>query len=174
MTPIFERIAIIGIGLIGSSIAHAARADGAAGEVVLTDVSAGVRERAAALALGRIAPDNASAVADADLVVVCAPVGASAGIAAGIAPHLKPGAIVSDVGSVKGAVVAAMAPHLPAGTHFVPAHPVAGTEHSGPDAGFAALFRGRYCIITPPRAPIPGRSSACARSGRRSAPRSRS
>ena len=112
---------------------------------------------------------------DADLVILCIPVGACGAVAQEIAAHLKPGAIVSDVGSVKGAVVRDMAPHLPAGVHFVPAHPVAGTEHSGPDSGFAELFINRWCILTPPEGTDPGRGREdCARSGPRSAPRSRS
>src|SRR5204862_539060 len=93
---------------------------------------------------------NAAAVMGADLVILCVPVGACGEIAKEIAAHLKPGAIISDVGSVKAAIVRDMAPHLPAAAHFVPAHPVAGTEHSGPDAGFAELFVGRWCILTPP------------------------
>jgi cyclohexadieny/prephenate dehydrogenase len=97
-------------------------------------------------------PDsNAAAVRDADLVIVCIPVGQSAAVAKEIGPHLKPGATVSDVGSVKGSVLRDMAPHLPANIHFVPAHPVAGTEHSGPDSGFAELFVDRWCILTPPK-----------------------
>jgi cyclohexadieny/prephenate dehydrogenase len=98
---------------------------------------------------------NAEAVKDADLVILCIPVGACGPVAAEIAPHLKPGAIVSDVGSVKGAVVREMAPHLPAGVHFIPAHPVSGTEHSGPDSGFAELFIDRWCILTPPEGADP-------------------
>jgi cyclohexadieny/prephenate dehydrogenase len=93
---------------------------------------------------------NGAAAAGADLVIACVPVGACGEVAKEIAPHLTPGAIVSDVGSVKAAIVCDMAPHLPVGVHFVPAHPVAGTEHSGPDAGFAELFVGRWCILTPP------------------------
>jgi cyclohexadieny/prephenate dehydrogenase len=99
----------------------------------------------------QVVEDNAAAAAGADLVIVCAPVGVCGEIAEAIAPQLKRGAIVSDVGSVKGAIVRDMGPHLPAGVHFVPAHPVAGTEHSGPDAGFAELFVGRWCILTPPQ-----------------------
>src|SRR5207253_4795565 len=98
---------------------------------------------------------NAAAVAGADLVIVCIPVGQSGAVAQEIGPHLAPGAIVSDVGSVKAAVARDMAPHLPAGVHFVPAHPVAGTEYSGPDAGFAELFVNRWCILTPPEAADP-------------------
>src|SRR5205085_5732011 len=98
----------------------------------------------------RVVESNAEAVKDADLVILCIPVGACGRVAEEIAPHLKAGAIVSDVGSVKGAVVRDMAPHLPAGVHFIPAHPVAGTENSGPDSGFAELFINRWCILTPP------------------------
>ena len=111
---------------------------------------------------------------DADLVILCIPVGACGPVAEEIAPFLKAGAIVSDVGSVKGAIVREMAPHLPQSIHFVPAHPVAGTEHSGPDSGFAELFINRWCILTLPRAPIPRPSKRCARSGPGSAPGSRS
>ena len=109
------------------------------------------RRRVAELGLAdQVVESNAAAAAGADLVIVCAPVGVCGEIAKEIAPQLKRGAIVSDVGSVKTAIVRDMAPHLPAGVHFVPAHPVAGTEHSGPDAGFAELFVGRWCILTPP------------------------
>ena len=103
----------------------------------------------------RVVETNAEAVKDADLVILCIPVGACGPVAEEIAPHLKPGAIVSDVGSVKGAVVRDMAPYLPAGVHFIPAHPVAGTEHSGPDSGFAELFIDRWCILTPPEGADP-------------------
>jgi cyclohexadieny/prephenate dehydrogenase len=98
----------------------------------------------------RVVETNVEAASGADLVILCIPVGACGAVAAEIAGHLKPGAIISDVGSVKAAVVKDMAPHLPAGVHFVPAHPVAGTEHSGPDSGFAELFINRWCILTPP------------------------
>jgi cyclohexadieny/prephenate dehydrogenase len=150
-TPLFDRLALIGTGLIGSSIARAARIQGAVREIAATARSAGTRRRVAELGLAdQVLDTNAAAVAGADLVIVCAPVGACGDIAKEIAPHLKNGAVVSDVGSVKGAIVRDMAPHLPAGVHFVPAHPVAGTEHSGPDAGFAELFVERWCILTPP------------------------
>ncbi len=149
--PLFPRVALIGLGLIGSSIAHAVRQLGLAGELVATDASPAVRARAVELKLAdRVAASNADAVRDADLVIACVPVGACADVAASIGPHLKPGAIVSDVGSVKGAVLRAMAPALPPSVHFIPAHPVAGTENSGPDAGFAELFINRWCILTPP------------------------
>ena len=150
-SPLFGRVALIGIGLIGSSLARVCRTNGLAGHLVVTDADAAVRARAVALGLADAVVDTAvEVVAGADLVVLCVPVGANAAIAETIAPHLKAGAIVSDVGSVKGAVVAAVAPHLPPGIHLVPAHPVAGTEQSGPDAGFAGLFRDRWCILTPP------------------------
>ena len=150
-TPLFDRLALIGTGLIGSSIARAARMQGAVREIAATARSAGTRRRVAELGLAdQVLDTNAAAVAGADLVIVCAPVGACGEIAKEIAPHLRDGAVVSDVGSVKGAIVRDMAPHLPAGVHFVPAHPVAGTEHSGPDAGFAELFVERWCILTPP------------------------
>ena len=149
--PLFPRIALIGFGLIGGSIARAARAKGLAGEIVTTARSPKTRARVAELGVvDRVVETNAEAVKDADLVILCIPVGACGPVAEEIAPHLKPGAIVSDVGSVKGAVVRDMAPHLPAGVHFVPAHPVAGTEHSGPDSGFPELFINRWCILTPP------------------------
>src|SRR5712672_4492956 len=149
--PIFNRLALIGVGLIGSSIARAAKAQGAAGSIIATARSAATRRRIAELGLAdQVVETNAAAAEGADLVIVSIPVGACGEVAAEIGPHLAPGAIVSDVGSVKGTVLRAMAPHIPAGVHFVPAHPVAGTEHSGPDAGFAELFVNRWCILTPP------------------------
>jgi cyclohexadieny/prephenate dehydrogenase len=149
--PLFNRLALIGVGLIGSSIARAARAQGAVREIVATARSAATRKRVAELKLAdKVVDTNAAAVAGADLVIVCIPVGACGAVAKEIGPHLAPGATVSDVGSVKGSVLRDMAPHLPAGVHFIPAHPVAGTEHSGPDAGFAELFVNRWCILTPP------------------------
>jgi len=149
--PLFNRLALIGVGLIGSSIARAAKAQGAVRSIVATAHSAQTRRRVAELGLAdQVVETNADAVAGADLVIVCVPVGACGAVAQEIAPHLAPGAIVSDVGSVKGAVVRDMGPHLPGNIHFVPAHPVAGTEYSGPDAGFAELFVNRWCILTPP------------------------
>src|SRR5215813_13917783 len=149
--PLFNRLALIGVGLIGSSIARAARAQGAVHSIVATTRSAATRKRVAELGLAdQVVETNAAAVAGADLVIVCIPVGACGEVTREIGPHLMRGAIVSDVGSVKGAIVREMAPHLPAGMHFVPAHPVAGTEYSGPDAGFAELFVNRWCILTPP------------------------
>jgi len=151
MTPLFHRIALIGFGLIGGSIARAAKLQGLAGEIVTTARSEKTRARVQELGIvDRVVATNAEAVAGADLVILCIPVGSCGAVAGEIAPHLAPGAIVSDVGSVKASIVKDMAPHIPSTTHFVPAHPVAGTEHSGPDSGFAELFIGRWCILTPP------------------------
>jgi len=147
----FPRMALIGFGLIGGSIARAARAQGLAGEIVATARSQATRARVKELGIAdRVVDTNAEAVKDADLVILSIPVGACGPVAEEIAPHLKPGAIISDVGSVKGMVLRDMAAHLPKTVHFVPAHPVAGTEYSGPDSGFAELFINRWCILTPP------------------------
>jgi cyclohexadieny/prephenate dehydrogenase len=144
-------MALIGVGLIGSSIARAAREAGVVGSIVATARSEKTRQRVVELGIAdQVTETNVAAVKDADLVIVCIPVGACGEVAKEIGPHLKAGAIVSDVGSVKDTVLQDMAPHLPANVHFVPAHPVAGTEHSGPDAGFAELFVNRWCILTPP------------------------
>jgi cyclohexadieny/prephenate dehydrogenase len=149
--PIFKRVALIGFGLIGGSIARGAKLQGLAGEIVTSARSEKTRARVAELGIvDRVVETNEEAVKDADLVILCIPVGACGPVAQEIAPFLASGAVVSDVGSVKGAVVRDMAPHLPADIHFVPAHPVAGTEHSGPDSGFAELFINRWCILTPP------------------------
>ncbi len=148
--PRFHRLALIGVGLIGSSIARAARAQGGVREIVATARTQATRARVIELGIAdRVVATAAEAVRDADLVIVCIPVGACGAVAQEIGPHLKPGAVISDVGSVKGSVVRDMRPHLPASVHFVPAHPVAGTEHSGPDSGFAELFANRWCILTP-------------------------
>src|SRR5229473_2900207 len=148
---VFNRLALIGTGLIGSSIARAARAQGAARTIVATARSPQTRKRVAELGLAdQVVETNAAAVEGADLVILCVPVGACGAVAAEIGPHLAPNATLSDVGSVKGAVLRDVSPHLPAGVHFVPAHPVAGTENSGPDSGFAELFVNRWCILTPP------------------------
>jgi cyclohexadieny/prephenate dehydrogenase len=153
----FGKVAIIGLGLIGSSIAHAARRGALADEIVGFDASADVRARAAALNFcDAVADDAATAVADAGLVILCVPVGACGAVAQAIAPRLKPGVILSDVGSVKGAVIRDVVPHLPPGVHFIPAHPIAGTEFSGPEAGFASLFDNRWAILTP----LPGADAA--------------
>ena len=146
-----DRLLIIGAGLIGSSIARAAKEKGLARVVVVSDAEPAVRQRVRDLGFADEVPDTAAEAAwDADIVIACVPVGASGAVAEEVGPVLKPGAILSDVGSVKGAVVDAMAPYVPAHAHLVPAHPVAGTEFSGPDAGFASLFENRWCIITPP------------------------
>jgi cyclohexadieny/prephenate dehydrogenase len=149
--PMFERVAIIGIGLIGSSLARVLRRDGLAGEIVACARSAATRDKALELGIAdRATEDAAAAVAGADLVVLATPLSAYAGIAATIAPALQQGAILTDVGSVKQAVIRDLLPLLPPGVQFVPGHPVAGTEHSGPEAGFAELFVDRWCILTPP------------------------
>jgi cyclohexadieny/prephenate dehydrogenase len=149
--PHFKRLALIGFGLIGGSIARAAKAQGLVGEIVTTARSEKTRARVKELGVvDAVVESNVEAVKGADLVILCIPVGACGPVAAEVAAHLEPGAIISDVGSVKGAIVREMAPHLPSNIHFVPAHPVAGTEHSGPDSGFAELFINRWCILTPP------------------------
>lgn len=146
----FDRIALIGIGLIGSSIARDIKELGLAGEVVISTRSPDTLKRAEELGLGdRYVTSAAEAVKDADLVIVSVPVGASEAVAQQIAGSLKPGAIVTDVGSTKQSVIAQMAPHMPQNVHFIPGHPLAGTEKSGPDAGFPGLFRDRWCIFTP-------------------------
>ncbi|WP_029006621.1 prephenate/arogenate dehydrogenase family protein [Azorhizobium doebereinerae] len=148
--PLVGRLAVIGAGLIGSSIARAAREKGLAGTVVVADRDPAVRARVRELGFADVVADTAAdAARDADIVIACVPVGASGAVAAEVGPALKPGAILSDVGSVKAAVVEMMAPHVPAHAQLVPAHPVAGTEFSGPDAGFASLFENRWCIVTP-------------------------
>ncbi len=154
--PLFESVAIIGVGLIGSSLARVIRRKGLARNIVVYDSSPEVCRRAGEIAIAnRVAKTPAEAVARADLVILCAPVGAMGEIAEAIGPHLKAGAIVSDVGSVKASILAAVAPHLPATVHFIPGHPVAGTEESGPDAGFATLFLNRWTILTPPEGADP-------------------
>ncbi|MBJ6124140.1 prephenate/arogenate dehydrogenase family protein [Microvirga splendida] len=150
-TPLVERIALVGLGLIGSSIARAARQLNLAHTIVAVDASDAVVARVRELRLADEATtDVAAGVRDADLVILCVPVGVCGKVAEAMRPGLKPGCIVSDVGSVKASVVAQVQPYLPPGVHFVPAHPVAGTEHSGPDAGFSTLFHNRWCILTPP------------------------
>jgi cyclohexadieny/prephenate dehydrogenase len=150
MAPIYDRVALIGLGLIASSMAHAMRQSGLAAEIV--GYARSSETRAAALEIGfcdRVTETAAEAVAGADLVVLAVPVGAMQAIAAEIGPHLAPGATVTDVGSVKQAVIAAVAPFIPQGVHFVPGHPIAGTEHSGPRSGFATLFQNRWWLLTP-------------------------
>ena len=154
-SPIFGCLAIIGLGLIGSSIARAALKHGLAGSILAMDESAFVRARVLELGLAAEASASPDIVRGADCVICCVPVGANAALAEAIGPYLKPGAILSDVGSVKGAVLRDMAPHLPEGVHFIPGHPLAGTEYSGPDAGFAELFVNRWTVLTPPEGADP-------------------
>lgn len=148
--PMFNRLALVGLGLIGSSIAWAAKRHGVVKEIVGTARSGETRARALELGFIDQAFESAGeAVEGADLVMICVPVRASASVAEEIGPHLAKGAIVSDVGSVKRSVIADVEPHIPEGCSFVAGHPIAGTEHSGPDSGFAELFEGRWCILTP-------------------------
>ena len=150
MSRVYDRVALIGLGLIAGSMSLAIRRAGLAAEV--TGYARSAETRATAREIGlcdRICDTAAEAVADADLVVLCVPIGAMGPVAEEIAPHLKPGTTVSDVGSVKKAVVESVAPHLPQGVQFIPAHPLAGTEHSGPRAGFAELFDNRFCLLVP-------------------------
>ena len=148
--PMFDKIALIGVGLIGGSIALAARRGGLARQIVAATRSAETAATANRLKLvDHCGTDLAAACKDADLVIVCTPVGACGEVTREIAPSLKRGCILSDVGSVKQAVIRDMQPHVPPGVHFIPTHPVAGTENSGPEAGFAELFDGRWTILTP-------------------------
>lgn len=149
MTQPFKHVALIGLGLIASSICHAQKRAGGDVRVTGTAHSKASRDLARKLGLCEVMDTNAAAVAGADLVILCVPVGVMAAVAQEIAPHLKDGAVVSDVGSVKGAVIKAVVPHLPEAVHFVPAHPLAGTEHSGPASGFATLFDNKWCLLTP-------------------------
>ncbi len=147
---VYERVALIGLGLIASSMFWAMKRGGLAGEVTGYAKSEASRETARRIGLcDRVCDSVAEAVEGADLVVLCVPVGAMGAVAKEIAPHLKPGATVTDVGSVKRDVIEAVAPHLPEGIHFVPAHPLAGTEHSGPESGFAELYDNRWCLLVP-------------------------
>ncbi len=146
---IFNKIAIIGIGLIGSSLAHKIKETGCAGEIALYDSNENVRTRAKELALGVVYDDYKGLLKSADLVILCTPSGAMGNVAKEIAPLMESGAILSDVGSVKAAIINEIQEILPPSIHFVPAHPIAGTELSGPDAGFASLFENRWSIITP-------------------------
>ncbi len=150
--PLFRRLALIGVGLIGSSVARIAmEGHSLAAEVVVNARTQRTLDRVAELGIAdRVEADPAAAVRGADCVMLCVPVGAYAGLAAAIAPHLAAGAILTDVGSTKVSVIRDVGPLVPAGVHFVPAHPMAGTEYSGPDAGFTTLFQGRWCLLTPP------------------------
>jgi len=150
MSAQFRRVALIGIGLIGSSLAHAMRRGELAGEITGFARSEATRTKAKDIGLvDAVFSSPGAAVEDADLVILCSPVGTYAALAAEIAPALKPGAILTDVGSVKGAVVRDVEGHVPPGVHFIPGHPIAGTEQSGPESGFAELFINRWCILTP-------------------------
>lgn len=155
MSVIYQRVALIGLGLIAGSMAHAMRAGGLAGQIVGTARSAETRAIAREIGLCEVVDTAPEAVAGADLVVLAVPVGAMGAVMAEIAPHLKPGATLTDVGSVKQAVIEAVDPHVPEGVHFIPGHPLAGTEHSGPRSGFATLFRNRWWLLTPGEAPAP-------------------
>jgi cyclohexadieny/prephenate dehydrogenase len=153
MSAAFDKIALIGLGLIGSSIAHAARRGGLAKEIAGHDASPDVLDRAGKIGFcDTLHADIGDCVEDAQLVILCTPVGAYRQLAEQIAPSLAKGAILSDVGSVKGAVIRDVGPFVPQDVHFIPAHPIAGTEFSGPEAGFASLFDGRWTILTP----VPG------------------
>jgi len=150
MAQVYGRVALIGLGLIASSMAHAMRRGGLAGEITGYARSAETRDVAREIGLCDRVCDSATEAAEgADLIVLCVPVGAMGEVAAEIGPVLKQGATVSDVGSVKRAVIEAVGPHIPVGVHFVPAHPLAGTEYSGPRSGFATLFDNRWCIVVP-------------------------
>jgi len=147
--PVFERIALVGVGLIGSSIARAAAEYGAAGSVALYDMSDEVRAKAAGLGLGEVADTLEAAVAGADCVILCVPVGALEAVAKAAVPHMKDGAILTDVGSVKKQAAGALFAADNGKVHIIPGHPIAGTEQSGPEAGFPTLFRNAWHILTP-------------------------
>ena len=150
MSQVYDRVALIGLGLIASSMFWAIKRAGLAGEVTGYARSPETRDTARRIGLcDRVCDSAREAVEGADLVVLCVPVGAMGQVAADLAPALKPGATVSDVGSVKRAVIDAVAPHIPSGVHFIPAHPLAGTEHSGPESGFESLFDNRWCLLVP-------------------------
>ncbi len=149
-SPMFGKVTMIGLGLIGSSLCHVMRREGLAGAISGHARSADTRAKAMELGLvDSVHETPGEAVEDADLIILCVPVGVCGAVAAAIGDHLKPGAIITDVGSVKGAVVRDIRPHLPEGVHLIPGHPIAGTEHSGPESGFAELFENKWCILTP-------------------------
>ena len=155
--PMFERVALIGLGLIGSSLSHAMRRAGLARSIAGHARTEKTREVALRLGLvDSVCATAAEAARGADLVILCTPVGTYGQLAKEMGPALSAGAILTDVGSVKGAAVRDVGPHVPKGVHFIPGHPIAGTEHSGPESGFADLFDGRWCVLTPP----PGADSA--------------
>ena len=148
--PLFKRLCLIGIGLIGSSIALRVRRDGLAETIVVSTRRKETLDRARALNLGDVYTGKVSeAVLDSDCVILCTPVGSFASLGERISPHLAEGCIVTDVGSVKRSVVSQLKPHMPDNVHLVPGHPIAGTEYSGPDAGFSTLFDDRWCLLTP-------------------------
>ncbi len=151
MKVMFERVALIGLGLIGASLAHVVRRESLARHIAGHAKSGATRTRAVELGLCDSVHDTATgAAAGADLIVLCVPVSACGPLAKDMAGVIAPGTILTDVGSVKAAVIRDVAPHVPDGVDFVPGHPIAGTEYSGPDAGFAELFHNRWCILTPP------------------------
>ena len=151
MSEIYNRVALIGLGLIASSMAYAMRRDGLARTITGTARSRETRDIVREIGFcDEVFDTAAEAVKDADLVVLAVPIGVMEALACEIAPHLKPGATVTDVGSVKRAVIDAVGPNLPDVVHFIPGHPLAGTEHSGPRSGFAELFENRWCILVPP------------------------
>ena len=161
MSQVYDRVALIGLGLIASSMFWAIKRAHLVGEVTGYARSAETREAAREIGLcDRVCDSIADAVENADLVVLCVPVGVMGAVAAEVAPFLKPGATVSDVGSVKAAVIEQVSPHLPPGVHFVPAHPLAGTEHSGPRSGFAELFDNRSLLLVPPEGTDPAATAA--------------
>lgn len=150
MSIIYNRVALVGLGLIASSIFWAIKRKELAGTVTGFARSQETRDTARRIGLcDQVFDTVTDAVADADLVILCVPVGVMGAVAAEIAPHLKPGATVTDVGSVKRDVIKSVSPHLPKGVHFIPGHPMAGTEHSGPESGFAELFDNRWCLLVP-------------------------
>jgi len=156
MAQVYERVALIGLGLIAGSMAHAMKRRGLAGHIAGFARTEETRKAAAEIGfVDSVYESAAEAVKGADLVVLAVPVGAMGKVAEEIAPHLAPGATVTDVGSVKQAVIDAVGPHIPAGVHFIPSHPLAGTEHSGPYSGFATLFENRWWLLTPPEGSDP-------------------
>lgn len=158
--PLFKSLTIVGVGLIGSSLLRVARQRNLASRLVAVDASESVCARVRDIAIAdEVTSDVVAGVRESDIVILCTPVGSIADVAKEVARYLAPGAILSDVGSVKESVVANIHPFLPSSVHFIPAHPVAGTEYSGPDAGFSTLFVDRWCILTPPEGASPEASA---------------
>ncbi len=149
MSVIFEKVALIGLGLIASSMAHAMKRGEVAKEIAGYARTPETRATARKIGLCDVYDTAGECVQDADLVVLCVPIGAMASVMSEIRPHLKTGAVLSDVGSTKRAVIDAIGPHVPDGVHFVPGHPIAGTEYSGPESGFATLFDNKWFLLTP-------------------------